>query len=195
MTQHVWKQMRTGVAWDILNPHASNVFLEDVVYAMRDINRYDGNAKVGVDLLFHSLLVEEFAEYEVKPYALLHDVHEIYIGDETKPVNMAMSVLMPGYAEKRKELAHVRDLAIWEAFGVEPPSEEILKELRYCDALALSTERENYLAKSDCPWPDLPAPMDVNKLSFQPGCETNIARFVMKLLESCVWVPPLRPKG
>ncbi|MBL4767642.1 MAG: phage portal protein [Rhodobacteraceae bacterium] len=68
MTEHAWMLTLNGVQWDLLNPDASKVCLEDIIVPMAGIYRYGNHARTKVDILWHSLLVHHRAEGVSKPY-------------------------------------------------------------------------------------------------------------------------------
>ena len=177
------KSLYTGSTWNLLRPDADTIFMRDIVTALARINRYDGHSRVEVSVLWHSLLVEKIAVGRAKPYALLHDVHEAYLGDMTTPVKRAIAALLPAgqFNAAWGKLTHTHDEAIWQAFGIPVPSSEILSEVRRADVLALSTERAHFLPQSNCDWGELPEPLTERFLDNLPTlADGNSARLAFR---------------
>lgn len=191
MTKHAYKPLYSGTVWDVLNPDFRKICLSDIIFPLSRIVRYDGQSTVAVDLLWHSLMVEYLAVEEAKPYALLHDVHEVFLGDMTVPTKQALAFECPEAIVAWKEITRWHDEAIWEAFGLENPGDEILAEVKKADLWALSTEREYYLPKTDCEWVEMPAPFRM-KPSFSIGDHIeNRQLFLHRATALCPRYPPL----
>lgn len=191
MTKNAYKPLYSGVVWDVLNPDSRKICLSDIIYPLSRIVRYDGQSTVAVDLLFHSLLVEHLAPKKAKPYALLHDVHEVFLGDMTVPTQQALVHECPTAIAAWRKITRAHDEAIWRAFGLDDPDDEIIQMVRKADLWALSTEREYFLPKTDCEWVKMPDPYRAG-LGFEVGDNfENRHMFMHKAAELCPRHPPL----
>lgn len=84
-----WIQTRTGVAFDLSDPHPSMFKIEDVAYALAHQCRFTGHCSRHYSVSEHSRHVA-LSVAEVNPEwalaALLHEVEEAYIGDLSSPL-------------------------------------------------------------------------------------------------------------
>lgn len=90
---HTWLQTHSGIAFDLLEPRAEDVRLDDIALALSRINRFAGHTHMaGYNVAQHSYLVMDLMPQHCSPHlklaALLHDAHEAYTGDITTPVSM-----------------------------------------------------------------------------------------------------------
>lgn len=81
----------TGKRFDILNPRAEDVCLQDIIVSLSRQNRFNGHTIVEYTVADHSLLVSKKCEddggsREVVACGLMHDAAETYIGDIVRPV-------------------------------------------------------------------------------------------------------------
>lgn len=104
---------------------------------------------------------------DAKPYGLLHDAHEAYIGDMTRPVSKFL---------KSKFGCHVLsglkksiDAAIYNAFNLEYPIHPNIRKLvEEADEVALATEKRDILQNHDWDWSKVPGGGDLpNPANFQ----------------------------
>ncbi|GEM_PF-1926346 len=54
-------------------------------HALAKINRFNGRTREPWSVAAHSVLVERLCPPDLRPWALLHDAHEVFIGDMTGP--------------------------------------------------------------------------------------------------------------
>lgn len=106
-----WIQTRSGEAFDLLNPKPEHVQLEDIVYALSHLCRFNGHTSRFYSVAEHSLhvcdrVLEAGHPARAQLVALLHDAHEAYTGDIASPLkqllyiqNPAFSVVQPGEEE------------------------------------------------------------------------------------------------
>lgn len=181
---------QSGRILDFANvkPHA--FVISDIIRGLQMMNRYSGQFYVDNDpsktitVLAHSLAVaratyagekekgvpEEQARARAR-WALLHDVHEAYIGDLPGP---AMK-FFPGVAEVSKSL----DVAISERFGVE------ICDVSEYDRAVLMLEVEHFIPKwAHELFPKYPVTMtvarDFEKVSLPWYQDKHIAMMTMK---------------
>jgi 5'-deoxynucleotidase YfbR-like HD superfamily hydrolase len=114
---------------DLLNPRPESITLQDIAYHLSKIERYNGACKFSVTVGLHSLMVAEVLPVELKPYGLLHDASEAYLGDVVGP----LKDLLPGYQEVEGNLMKV----ILEKYGLRFP---VPPEVKEADKAVLAAE-------------------------------------------------------
>lgn len=114
-----WIMTSSGRAFDLVEPTSAMVHWPDVAEQLAKTPRFAG-ATPGVhySVAQHSVLVAQLVSPEWRPWALLHDAHEAWLGDDTTPKKAAVSHA----AGARCALEHghrMRDLkdALREALG------------------------------------------------------------------------------
>lgn len=75
----------SGVNVDLLAPDWRDFDLAEIAGALARINSYAGHARRPVSVAQHSLLVGELVNPRWRLPALLHDAHEAFLGDWTRP--------------------------------------------------------------------------------------------------------------
>lgn len=149
MTTTAWIHTYSGRAFDFVEPDPASVSLKDMVHALSHINRFTGHTQNPYNVAHHSVLVSEHVPRESALIALLHDVHEAYVGDVSSPLKQ----LLPGFRVIEKRIMGV----VREALGVpviEPP-EVKLADLRMC-----LTEARDLLAPCSRAWSPVFADME-----------------------------------
>jgi hypothetical protein len=175
----------SGVVFDLIEPKAADVRFDDIVAPLSRIGRFNDHLAGRVTLLQHSLLVTDLVGYKARPYALLHDAHEAYIGDITTPVVLALDTANYGTANAVAALKYRIDCAIYGAFGLSFPDVDILDEIKGADLMALAIEKENFADPGpDELWADLPEPVYA-AIPFSD----NPSRFRHMLTSLCPKVP------
>ncbi len=174
-----WTQTYTGVAFDLLEPRAEDVNIEDAAHSLAKMDRYNGHAKIFYPVAQHSLLVGKLVQawggtpeevYDAK----MHDVIETYIGDMISPMKRAMRAVL---AEKIKysqdisydvvlpvalakefdpftEIERRVEIAVRTAFNMPPEQPDIVTK---ADLTILANERELIMAPCVRDW-ELPYP-------------------------------------
>jgi uncharacterized protein len=172
----------SGVAFDLLDPKPENVRLNDLLVPMSGILRFNAHLARSVNLLQHSKLVFDLVGWKAKPYALLHDAHEPYIGDFTTPVVKAL--FSPGDPWTPLDALKQRlDGVLYDAFGMDWPSDEIEAEVTEADRMALSIERQAFADPGpEELWIGLPdpLPLDVPEID-RRGFEVLLRRWCPKV--------------
>jgi hypothetical protein len=174
----------SGVVFDLIAPKAADIRMDDIVVPFARIGRFNDHLAERVTLLQHSLLVADLVGYKARPYALLHDAHEAYIGDITTPVVQALDTANYGTASAVAALKYRIDCATYVAFGLSYPSDDILDEIKGADRMALSIERDCFADPGPVElWADLPEPVYV---AIPPN---DLSRYRHMLISLCPEVP------
>ncbi len=152
-TINPWLQTLDNRKFDLLNPDSRDVSLEVIATVLSRIPRFGGHTKEFYSVAQHSVLVANLVSYEMAPYGLLHDAHEVYsgFGDVCSPAKQ----LAQGIAVVESRI----QVAIAEQFGLSCKlfyTDEILD----ADIKALATEARDLLGRPPKPWIDMPEPCD-----------------------------------
>lgn len=106
----------TGTVFDIGDPTPDMVHIEDIAHHLSLICRWAGATKRHYSVAQHSLMVSYLVDDHpsLQLAALLHDAHEAYIGDRSRPFKQ----LMPPLVREWWEWIENRiDLAVCKKFG------------------------------------------------------------------------------
>ena len=126
----LWIETFTGKMFPLTSPHHGDIVWADVAAGLALTNRYSGQTgltvcgrrvPVGWSVAAHSIVCAGVAErmgYERQHVlgALLHDAHEAYIGDPTRPAKLA-GLVGSGWEAARRRI----DGLIAGASGAMPP--------------------------------------------------------------------------
>lgn len=105
----------SGTPVSLSHPQADQIDPVDIAHHLSCINRFNGATIYPYSVAEHSLHVAMFVPPQFRLQALLHDAHEAYVGDITKPVKRFMNSAW--YADVCIKL----DRAIAARFGIEFP--------------------------------------------------------------------------
>jgi uncharacterized protein len=140
----------SGRMVDLVDPSPSDIDFGDIATSLAKQCRFNGHTTAFYSVAQHSVLVADQATRLAKPYALLHDAHEAYIGDITLPVRQCFPLA------QMQMLSRAIDVAIHDAAGLAwPPPDFIAAEVKHLDKVLLMTERRDLMARSSVSWGDL----------------------------------------
>lgn len=170
-----WIQTHSGIAWSLLCPRASDVRLEDIAHSLAHICRFTGHTKAHYSVAQHSVLVARHVLYDApnrpRPAvlpdwlglaALLHDAHEAYLGDWSRPLKVAMRQVSESDPLRSLATRHDDAIAGWawpNATAEEATSRFQHWTIRNADARLLATEARDLLGPPPNEWEDLPEPL------------------------------------
>lgn len=173
---------RDGRPVDLLDPAAASIDFDEIAYTLANINRFAGAFEKPISVAQHTLIAIDAAPFTLKPWVALHDAHEAFIGDITRPTVSAISCIAGSMTAGGgdvvrcaiDELRRRLDEAIHAAAGLPLPSPQQARMIADYDAIALSTERRDYLARPLFSWGRIdhvpPAP---RRYGFLPPHETG----------------------
>lgn len=154
-----WSQTASGGRFDILDPRPEQVRLADVAEQLAKICRFGGACNgVFYSVAQHSVEVANMLPREQQAYGLLHDAHEMIVGDMTSPVKRAIHAV---YHRRQplERLVDRIDAAIFIAFGLDyPMPPAAAAAVKYADLVMLATEKRDLMAAPEHEWEPLPAP-------------------------------------
>ena len=153
-----WMQTASGRVWPLIHPTPEHVHWPDVAEALAKLCRFNGHTTQFYSVAQHSVLVADMLPPEARPYGLVHDGHEAFIGDNTRPMKEALARLGAGSA--LEVLAEAADRAIFAAAGLAHPMPRPVAELvKRADLRLLATERRDVMADPRRSWATLPDPL------------------------------------
>lgn len=126
-----------GITFDYSNPTAEMINPIDITKSLSRINRFIGHSKRGYSVAEHTWYcytmanVLKYSERE-RLLVLLHDFTEAYVGDCPTPLKK----LLPEFAVIEEKV----EMAIYDYFGIKPPTEEEYQKIKAVDATMLVIE-------------------------------------------------------
>lgn len=128
-----------GGLFPLLDPSPADVSFRDIAEGLAKACRFAGQIPVFYSVAQHSVVVAEMLPPEARPYGLLHDGHEAFVGDMISPVKATLAILGGGAAWNA--MVGRLDAAIHAAAGLPwPPPANIAYMVKRADIVALATE-------------------------------------------------------
>lgn len=146
------------VGVDILDIKVAEVDFNHIATCLAAIPRFLGAAG-HYSVAQHCVRLAETMKPEIQLYGLLHDAHEAYIGDLTRPFRAALDITLANLSSRKKlgELAlaliteHI-DEAIYLAAGLQWPVPDLINaEIKYRDNNACEYELNTLFAENAPP--------------------------------------------
>lgn len=155
-----WVQSASGRAVSLITPQISDIDILDIAEGLSKQCRYNGQMGTFYSVAQHSVYVMRQMPIELRPYGLLHDAHEAYMGDITQPVKRAFREL--GGIRTLNKIERNLDEAIYKSMGLDFPIPNDIKDLIHAaDRRLLATEKRDLLRPRD--WAvELPEPLKFN---------------------------------
>jgi hypothetical protein len=156
----------------LLHPDPSVIEFDDIATGLGEIIRYAGMSVGGWNDASHTLLVAAIVAREsdeATPYALLHDAHERFLGDDITPKKMALALINPAAEQARHQLEHGIQEAIHFRAGLAwPPPPHIEAMVKEADQCAFVSEvtyllPSNFVREFDLEGLPLPADRELFK--------------------------------
>jgi hypothetical protein len=176
-----WIQTASGRAFDLLAPRAEDIdFASDVAGPLARTARFAGHVPGGAySVAQHSVIgarciIRDGWGRDLALHFLLHDAHEAYLGDLTRPMQLALGKAMAEAAGALLSTAPARDRAerdaaaavssalrrlksgldraIFAAAELAPPASAHEALIKIWDARMLETERRLFLGDCDRAW-------------------------------------------
>lgn len=150
-------QTFSGRWFDLGEPKPEMVDPLDIASALANTGRFSGHTRAYYSVAQHSVLValavaeqlgdEHPHRSEALRWALLHDAHEAYTGDFTRPLKRAMQGECSIANEDPLGIIQSRvDAAVRARFGLGQLSATTLELVKRCDTVVLATERRDVMA-------------------------------------------------
>lgn len=142
-----WIQTFTGKKFWPLEPDPADVDIHDIAHALSNLCRYTGHSSQFYSVAEHSILVGS----KTGLHGLMHDAAEAYLGDWSRPLKQT-----PLYAPFREIEDRVQK-AIYTGLGLDEPTPDEHKLIKYADDSVLATEKL-YLHHEGHIWSNMPKP-------------------------------------
>jgi hypothetical protein len=128
----------TGTGFDLLDPSPADVRLVDIAAGLAHTCRFGGHCDQFYSVAQHSLHVsEQFESDRLRTVALFHDAAEAYMGDVPRPFKSQYDL----FEEVESEIL----ATVWEALGVEPPTDDEWSQVMEADDQLLAYEAQQLL--------------------------------------------------
>lgn len=186
-----WMQTECGAKFHIYRPDPADVRISDLQWALAKLCRFNGHTVDFYSVAQHSCLVMDLVPPAAKPYALLHDAHEAYVGDLVQPVKNGLSA--QARFEWDEMVARI-DAAIHTAFGLDwPVHPNIARLVHEADLVALATERRDILSPGPAWEIALPSPAPLPRLRGLGWLDA--AQMFHKKFTDCVRLHPVMDRA
>lgn len=139
-----WCLTNSGIKFDMANPQADQICIEDIANALSKQCRFNGHCTSFYSVAQHSILVASLVDQEHKLQALLHDATKAYIGDMVS----LLKALMPEFEKYEQMLWHI----IADKFGV---ARELHPQVKHADLVMLAAEKNDLMPHHPDQWPCL----------------------------------------
>lgn len=136
--------------FDLANPTAAMVTLEDIAFGLSNVTRFAGQVRT-YSVAQHSVLCARQAADATRLRMLLHDAGEAYAHDISRPLKR----MLPGYQYVEAQIWK----AICGAFGLDRPDVTFLDGMKDIDNRMLRTEARDLLFDGHEPpigYPEVP---------------------------------------
>ena len=147
-----------GNGWDLLHP-SPEIDWMNIAGALAKICRFNGQCQSFYSVAQHCSLVASLMPPQWRLYGLLHDAHEAFVGDITRPMQEALSYSY----DRHRQIATAHDQVIYAAVGLAWPIDVDIKQaVHFADNKALATEWRDLI------YPDYPAPFGLPEPNPRP---------------------------
>jgi hypothetical protein len=147
-----WMLTATGAAVDLQRMDLDSISLLDVAHHLAKKDRFAGACNRLYSVAEHSLLVVELIEHEfplASPStllaALMHDAHEAYTGDLTRPMKQLLG-------DAWNVVEHRIQMRVLERFKLRSAFAAARREIKWGDDTALASERAALLPDTGPEW-------------------------------------------
>ena len=133
-----WMMFAHSGALDLRALTPDQIHLGDIVHALGNLNRFNGQTRVPISVLWHSVMVAQLCrneECDVELEALLHDAAEAYVGDWINPLHGIVDPRTEGLRERIQE-------TVYEAAGLHGTSARLTPAVEHADRLMARYEAE-----------------------------------------------------
>lgn len=138
------KQLLCGIASgkviDLLDLRMEDVSIDDIAHSLAHTIRFAGHLQHPITVARHSIYVAELLPEPLRLAGLLHDAHEAYLGDITRPAK----AYIRSEGADIDYLERVWQLQIWQKYGCVPWAMADEERILEADDLQLALEIASY---------------------------------------------------
>ena len=142
----------SGRKIDVTDPDPTTIVIEDIAWALSRLPRFSGHTipYIPYSVAQHCIRVmKELAPHgpKIQLYGLLHDAAEAYINDLPSPVKHIPEI--------HAVISKIEDklmLTIYEAIGIQPPTEEEERIVKIADKNQQAVEAYNFMYSRGKDW-------------------------------------------
>ena len=149
-----WVQTASGAAFDLAGQDETQVNIHDIAASLSKLCRFTGATCTFYSVAQHSVVVSDALKRHgplVQLLGLMHDAHEAYIGDITRPVAALLGSI--GSYSVLHDLKAIVQTTIHRKLRLpEKPSNRFLDLIAEADEAALATELRDVMATPQRDW-------------------------------------------
>lgn len=136
----------TGKRFHPLDPRPEDICLDDIAHALSNICRFNGHTKYFYSIAAHCINVYRYLfqrglGQRICILGILHDASEAYICDIPRPFKPYLA----GYRKIEENIMQ----AIYEHFGIEPPTFAEAQDIKEADDYVLSLEAKHLMSNTE----------------------------------------------
>ena len=151
--------LRHGQRFDLARPDPALIDFGDIATALSRQCRFNGHGRLFYSVAEHSVLVSQLVIHVASEadqprlglLGLLHDAHEAYLGDITRPVQACFAQDNPAFADRRHQISIGLDAVIYAKAGILNPTATEAKIIHRADNAVLEIEQERLFARHCAP--------------------------------------------
>ncbi|MFA5053925.1 MAG: phosphohydrolase [Parcubacteria group bacterium] len=174
-----WMQTYSHEQFWLLHPRPEQISIMEIAHALGNICRFTGHPLEFYSVAQHAVAVSENCLPEHALWGLLHDAHEIFMGDIASPLKETLKQL--GAGDVLKVVEERLMAAVAARFNLELP---VPADVWYADRVLLATEaRDLFVGGSIENWPQRLGcePLPARIIPFTPAVATH--RFLRRAAE------------
>jgi len=140
-----WVMTLSRQKFDIAHPDPDVVRLSDIATSLAQTPRWNGQTSYPLSVAQHSVNVSRMVPERLARHALLHDAHEAYTGDITRPIKSLPEIGMP--------LINIEtgvQMAILARFGMDPCDPDDAAIINDADDQCLADEANWFYGPDAC---------------------------------------------
>ncbi len=189
----LWVPTSSGLRVSLVDPQRESIVIEDIAYHLAMQTRFNGAAPISVAQ--HSVMVARCCESHLgQLVGLLHDGHEAYTGDVTRPVKDYLR-RMHKHGPSHLDLLEAKiQRAVYEALLPAAYAKlvgAVLAEVKRADERVLATERRDFISCGDAWDRPLPEPLTAKiELWSATKARCEFLAVYDELLEAAAELPP-----
>lgn len=126
----------SGKVVDLSAPQTADIDIEDIAWSLSNIMRFNGHLSTQISVARHCIEVSRLVPEDLALAALLHDAHEAYVGDITRP----MKAFIEWKGVNVDEFEYFWQSLIWLKFDCLPRDGYARRAIEEADDLQMARE-------------------------------------------------------